>query len=167
MSGRLILNDLQIRQKITRIAYEIYERNYDVKSLTIFGIQKQGYKLAERILDELKDIFPADFSLIELAPDKKDPTSFNPDLSKYKEGINGKNVVIVDDVLNSGKTIMYSMQSILAYEPNTLQLAVLINRDHRNFPVYPDYTGLSLSTTIEEHVKLEINKKGEFKAWLE
>jgi pyrimidine operon attenuation protein/uracil phosphoribosyltransferase len=166
MSSKLILDNTQIAQKIKRMAYEIYENNFEAKELTLIGIQKHGYKLTESLLKELKAIFKIKYEVIPVVLDKKNPVSFAPDFSEQNENIKGKTVILIDDVLNSGRTLMYAIKPILELEPKSLQVAVLINRDHKNFPVHPDFTGLSLATTIQEHVEVTLNKKGEYSAYL-
>lgn len=166
MTSKLILDNEQIAQKIKRMAYEIYENNFDAKELTLIGIQEHGYKLTESLLKELKAIFNIEYNVIPVVLDKKNPVSFAPDFAAQGKNIKGKTVILIDDVLNSGRTLMYAIRPLLELEPRILQVAVLINRDHKNFPVHPDYTGLSLATTIQEHVEVRLNKQGEYSAWL-
>ncbi len=166
MSEKFILNNDQIAQKIKRMAYEIYEENYNAKSITIVGIEGQGLALAKALLKELESIFPVKFTLIPANLDKKNPASFDPNLDEFKKQIEGKAIIIVDDVLNSGKTLIYAIRPFLNLNPSSIQVAVLINRDHKSFPMQVDYTGLSLATTIQEHVLVDLNKKGAYSASL-
>lgn len=166
MSEKFILNNDQITQKIKRMAYEIYEDNYDAKKISLVGIDGQGLALAKALLKELENIFPIKFTLIPAKLDKKDPSSFNPDLGQFKKEIDGKALIIIDDVLNSGKTLLYAIRPFLKLNPSSIQVAVLINRDHKSFPIQVDYTGLSLATTIQEHVLVDLNKKGAYSASL-
>ena len=107
MSTKLILDDKQIRQKIKRMAYEIYEDNYNSRELIFVGIKDQGLTLAKALLRELKEIFPIEYTLIEADPDKGNPESYAPDLLKQQKLIKGAHLIVVDDVLNSGRTLMH------------------------------------------------------------
>ena len=166
MSDKLILDNSQIAQKIRRMAYEIYENNYNAKELTILGIKEQGYDIAEALLAELKSIFPIKFHFIPIEIDKSKPESYLPEMTPFKDRITSKTIILVDDVLNSGRTLMYAMNPFLVLKPSSIQVAVLINRDHKIFPIQADYVGLSLATTIKEHVIVETNKKGTYRAFM-
>ncbi len=166
MSEKFILNNDQINQKIKRMAYKIYEDNYNAKQITIVGIEGQGLAVAKALLKDLEKIFPIKYTLIPASIDKKKPSGYNPQLENYKKNIEKNALIIVDDVLNSGRTIMYTIQPFLNLKPSSIQVAVLINRDHKSFPVQVDFTGLSLATTIQDHVVVNLNKKGAFSASL-
>ncbi len=166
MSDKSILSDAQISQKIKRMAYEIYENNYDAKEISLVGIKNTGLQLAQSLHAELQKIFPIKYNLIPISLDKKNPHTFNPDLKAESALITDKTVIVIDDVLNSGRTLIYAIKPLLAYKPSSIQVAVLVNRDHKNFPVQPDYIGLSLSTTIKEHVEVLVDSKGAYSAIL-
>lgn len=154
MNRTLILNHSQILQKITRIAAEISETNYTESEIILAGIIGNGYKLAQLLASELQKT-GVKTSVFEIRIDKKNPNIGLTSLSEEVK-IEGKSVVLVDDVLNSGKTFAFAMAALLDKKVNKIQSAVLVNRSHKSFPVFADFVGLSLSTTLEEHVSVEI-----------
>lgn len=154
----VILNNIQVEQKLNRMAYEIYENHCDDKSLVIIGIADRGVVLAKRLKKILDKISDLDSTLIELSIDKKNPNKAI-DLSKYD--LNNKVVLLVDDVLNTGKTLIYGVKQILEYDIKQLKTVILVNRRHRNFPIRADYVGLTLSTTLKEHITVELTPKQE------
>lgn len=166
MSKKLILDHRQITQKIKRIAFEIYEQNFDAEELTIIGIRDQGFKLAGQIIQELEEISKIKINFYEVKMNKKKALEYAPDLSSISSDLKSKRLIFIDDVLNSGKTLLYSIRPFLDYQPEIIKVAVLINRDHRSYPVYPDFTGLSLATTIQDHVELNLNEEDNFSAYL-
>ena len=152
MSDRtLVLDHVSIMQKIRRIAYQIYEFNYSEKEIIFIAIEKQGVILAERIKPILEDISGIKVTLISLKINKKSPLN-NPKLNGSGEILNGKSVILIDDVLNSGRTLIYGARHILEYSVKNLTTVVLVNRLHRKFPIKADFVGLTLSTTIQDHI---------------
>lgn len=152
----LVLNHKQIQQKITRIAYEIYERNVQEKELVIAGLTGMGYLLAERIATKLGEISSIDVSLIRVDLDKSNPSV--DQISCSQPGpFSGKSIVLVDDVLNTGKTLAYSLFPFLQDNVKKIEVAVLVNRSHKLFPVTPDYTGYELATTLSEHITVRLD----------
>lgn len=155
----LVISGEKSAQKIIRISYEILEHNFDEKELILVGIANRGYKVAEKIYDTLKEIAPdINFTLHSLALDKDDvynldKVTFSTDIST----LTNKTVIVIDDVLNSGKTLMYAVKYILGAQLKKLNTAVLVDRRHRNFPIRADFAGLTLSTTILEHIYVEFN----------
>lgn len=160
MNRTLILNNKQIQQKINRIAYEIYENNYDEKEIIIAGIATNGYLLAKRIADVLKTISPLNTKLIEIALDKKDPLSKEIKISLTDKELKNKVIILVDDVLNSGKTLIFGAKPFLNSPIKRLTTAILVDRGHNRYPIKADFVGLSLSTTLQEHITVELDKKG-------
>jgi pyrimidine operon attenuation protein/uracil phosphoribosyltransferase len=153
----LVLDHLKILQKLRRIAYQIYEFNHLEKSLTFVAIEKKGVFLAERIIPILEDISGIKVELINLAINKnnpKDEPSWNGDTS----ALNGRSVILVDDVLNSGRTLIYAARHILDYEVKKLTTVVLVDRRHRQFPIKADFVGLTLSTTLQDHIAVEFEE---------
>ena len=151
-----------INMYLKRIAYQIYENNHEEdNSLIIVGIDKNGKILANKIFEILKSISSFDLKLMSIQINKKNPT--NKILSSIDENIClDKNIIIVDDVLNTGKTLIYAVRFFLKIPVKKIQTAVIINRNHKKFPVKADFKGISLSTSIKEHVNviLEGSKKG-------
>ena len=154
----VILNHKQIGQKITRIAHQIIENNFQEKALVIMGIKKEGYVLAERLVTILNDISDINITLHEVSIDKKKPLSSGLISSIEEKELNNKVVVIVDDVLNSGKTLVYATKFLLDHKIKSLQTVCLVDRKHRKFPIRADYVGLTLSTTLQEHITVEFGK---------
>jgi pyrimidine operon attenuation protein/uracil phosphoribosyltransferase len=160
VSRSLVLNSLQIEQKIDRIAWEIYENNSAETEVVIVGIQANGFILAQRIGKILEKISPLTVQMLEISIDKKNPVEQEVTLKFTLEELSGKVVIVVDDVLNSGKTLMYGIRPFLAIPLKRLQTAVLVDRNHNRYPVKSDYTGLSLATTLREHISVELDKVG-------
>lgn len=161
----IILKNEQIRQKINRIAHEIYENNFETKKLFVVGISAQGYILAERLCAVLKSICDSEIILVKLTLDKNNPLSKPIELSESVENLSGEAVVLVDDVLNSGKTLIYAASYLLQMPLKKLSTACLVDRRHRRFPIRADFVGLTLSTTLKEHIKVEF-KHGEDTVYL-
>lgn len=152
----LVLSAQQVALKIQRIAWELYEKHVNEKRLHLVGISKSGYWLAEKIMHILGDISDLDLSLVELEINKKSPLSKDIKLSKPLTELKGECVVLVDDVLNSGGVLMHGARHLLSEPLKQLTSAVLIDRNHKRYPIKADVKGLSLSTTMQEHVHVEI-----------
>ncbi len=166
MNKTLVLNSKQIQQKINRIAYEIYENNYDEKEIIIAGIADNGYILAKRIVDVLQNISPLKTKLIEISFDKTDPVSNKIEIALSEKELKNKVIILVDDVLNSGKTLIFGAKPFLISPVKRLTTVVLVDRGHNRYPIKADFVGLSLSTTLQEHITVEINKKGKEAVYL-
>ena len=157
-----VLDETQINQKIRRIAYEIYENNFEEKSIFIAGIQGPGYVLGEKIKNQLEKISEIKVGLLQVDIDKEAPTQndikIDGDLGAVKNSV----VLLVDDVQHTGKTFAYSLRPFLNIKVKKIEVAVLVNRAHSTFPIAPTYTGYELSTTINDHIHvvLEDGKKG-------
>jgi pyrimidine operon attenuation protein / uracil phosphoribosyltransferase len=153
----------QVQQKIKRIAFEIAEENYDEPEIILAGIGKntEGYALAMKLYDELKHILRTKIVLTHIEIDKNHPADSPVQMSMEDGDINGKVIILIDDVSNSGRTLLYAMKPFLEYHPKKIQMAVLVERTHKMFPVQPDYVGLSLSTTIQEHITVMISRENE------
>lgn len=152
--NNIILNNVQIEQKIKRIAYQIYESNSNEKEIVIAGISLNGYLLAKMLATALAKISSIEVLLCEVSINKKKPiNSVTTSLtaSEYKN----KALVLVDDVLNSGTTLIYGVNYFLQVPLKRFKTAVLVNRNHKKYPVKADFKGISLSTSIKEHVVVE------------
>ncbi len=155
-----ILNQEQIRHKIRRIAYQIYESNVHEQEIIIAGIAENGYLLAEKLLKELKEISTLKPLLCKVEVNKKkplEPVITSLESSEYKN----KSVVLVDDVLNSGTTLIYGVRHFLEVPLKQFQTAVLVDRNHKKYPVKADFKGISLSTSLSETVKVIFEKNKE------
>lgn len=156
----LILDRHQINQKVKRIAFEIYENNITEKELIIAGIPTEGYKLAEMLVKELAAITPFKLTLVKIILDKKGKLHSKVELDVDPSIAKGKTVIIVDDVLYTGKTFILGMKPFLEVDVKKIQAAVLVNRSYAVFPVSANYTGYELSTTLNEHIEVNLDKKG-------
>src|SRR5690606_7818638 len=151
-----ILNSEQIKQKTTRIAYQILEDSIDEPELVFAGIADRGYVFATRIIKELSKISSQNISLIKITVDK-DSTSLKSETDKETSIAKGKVVILVDDVLNSGRTLAYGLGVFLDVPLKKMRVAVLIDRSHHNYPVYSDFSGLKLSTILNEHITVVLS----------
>lgn len=156
----LVLNHKQIQQKIIRMAYEIYERNSSEEVLLFAGIKGMGSLLASALAKTLEEISPLKAKVIEIMLDKQDVNRGEVTLSQNID-LTNKCVIIVDDVLNTGKTLMYALKPFLDAPIKKMEVAVLVNRSHKLFPVTPDYTGLELATTLSEHITVDLYKENQ------
>lgn len=162
----LILNNSSITQKINRIAYQIYEDNYEEKEIIVAGISSNGYLLSERIVEQLKKISPFNITHTKITINKPAPLDTAITLDIKEELLNDKVVILVDDVLNSGKTLIYGVKYFLNFPVKRLSTVVLVDRNHRRYPIGIHYVGLSLSTTLQNQVSVEFSKSGEISAYL-
>tara|TARA_B100000965_G_scaffold309440_1_gene268651 strand:+ start:12 stop:497 length:486 start_codon:yes stop_codon:yes gene_type:complete len=154
--SNVILNSNQIGQKIKRLSYELYENNLEEKKVILFGINSNGNILSNRIKKNLDNLFPVNIESYNLKIDVNNSTLNKLDLER--DSLNGKVIIIVDDVLNSGKTIAYCINLILPFYPKKIEVAVLVDRSHKKFPILAKYSGVKLNTTINEHVKIDLKK---------
>jgi pyrimidine operon attenuation protein/uracil phosphoribosyltransferase len=153
---KYILSREVIEKKLRRMAYEILENNIDEKEIILAGIRESGSVVARVIQKMLGEISSIKTAFITITLDKKEPTDVS--LSKSFD-FNEKVIIVVDDVSNSGKTLLYALKPFIAFHPKKIQILVLVERTHTSFPVRPDYVGLSIATTIQEHIFVEV--KGE------
>ena len=161
-----ILDSEEIQQKTRRIAYQIVEDNYDESELVMIGIKPNGYEYAEQLKKEIEAIDGIKVLLIELELNKSKPLESEIRLELGKKSLDNKTVIVVDDVANTGKTLYYALKPVMEFSPKKVQAAVLVDRQHKLFPVSPDFVGLSLSTTMQEHILVEFDSKGKGTAFL-
>lgn len=157
-TNNIILDSIQIDQKIKRIAYQIYESNHKEKEIIIAGIADNGYYFAEKLVAILKEISNLNIVICKVSIDKKNPLN-TISTSITSEEYKNKSLILVDDVLNSGTTLIYGIKHFLEVPLKRFKTAVLVNRNHKKYPVKADFKGISLSTSIREHVVVEFNKK--------
>lgn len=153
-----ILNKKQILQKIRRIAYEIYEQNFEETTLVVAGIHDMGFTFAKMLSATIQEISPIKAELVSVQLDKASPLQSEVILDVALEELNNKVVIVVDDVLNTGRTLVYSLKPFLNCSIKKLQVAVLVDRSHKSFPIAADFIGYSLSTTINEHIHVELSE---------
>lgn len=158
LTKNTILSHKEIEHKIKRIAYQIYECNVDENVVVIAGIESNGFILARKIKQQLDKISVIESNLCKVIIDKKEPT--NPIKTSIKpEDYTNKSLVLVDDVLNSGSTLIYGIKHFLDVPLKQFKTAVLVNRNHKKFPVKADFKGISLSTSLFEHVHVNLSKQ--------
>ena len=151
MSQNIILNHIEIEHKIKRIAYQIYETFVEEDEIILAGIANNGYVFAKKIGVVLKNISDIEIMLCEVKIDKQNP--FNGITTSIpKEAYTNKSIVLVDDVLHSGTTLIYGVKHFLEMPVKKIKTAVLVDRNHKKFPVKVDFKGISLSTSSKEHV---------------
>ncbi len=146
-----ILNHDEINHKVKRIAYQIYESNVEEQDIILAGIASNGYLFAEKLRIALLEICDINPILCKVIIDKKHPTNLIT-TSLSKEEYTNKSLVLVDDVLNSGTTLIYGVKHFLDVPLKQFKTAVLVNRNHKKYPVKADFKGLSLSTSLNEHI---------------
>ena len=165
VKNNVILNHNQINNKIRRIAFQIYETNVNEKDVILAGIDKNGYVFAKKIKSALQKISDINPILCKVSIDKKNPWS-DIKTSLLEEDYKNKSLVLVDDVLNSGTTLIYGVKHFLNVPLKQFKTAVLVNRNHKKYPVKADFKGISLSTSLHEHVNVVLEGKN-FEAVLE
>ncbi len=156
-----ILEQDQIDKIIKRIAYQILENNSEELEIFLIGIKNNGYILAELIYHQLKHISNLNITLYSIQINKKDPLKsieHNFNLKKMKN----KSIVLIDDVLNSGRTLLYGVKFLLDIPLSNFNTAVLIDRNHKKYPIKIDFKGISLSTSIEDNVSVIFEKNNAF-----
>ncbi|MCC7464879.1 MAG: phosphoribosyltransferase [Saprospiraceae bacterium] len=163
-----ILNDRQIRQKIRRIAIEILERNYGEPEIVLAGLNNNGLGFARLLLKELEAVGSQTtrFTLTRIRLNPANPVEYEPEIELPADALKNKPIVIVDDVANTGRTIFYAVQPLLQVVPKKVEVAVLVDRQHKSFPVKADYVGLSLATTLLENIEVQIREVQEMAVYL-
>jgi len=162
-SKNIILDYQDVENKIKRISLEILEDNIDEKKLILFGVSKNGKIIAKKIITSIKKHSEIDFELIgvEIVSNSKDSLKFD---KSFK--LNNRSLIIVSDVSQSARTLQLIISSLMSQDPIKINTAVIINRDHSLFPVKINYSGLNLSTSVNEHVDVRVNKDEEFTVYL-
>jgi len=154
-----LLNNKQIEAKVKRMAFEIAEKNFFEENILLVGVLPNGVKLAEKIMKELVRILPEkNIQFTQLKPnDAASELEFKQELEKQKLAVNFT-LLFVDDVANTGKTMIYALRPALDFDVFKIQTAVLVERKHKNYPIKSDFIGLSLSTNLKEYIKVDMQK---------
>jgi len=153
----LILNEKQIRLKIKRLAFEIAEHNHQRTAIILAGINNNGYGFAKLLSIELKKIVEIPIELVRLRLNPANPLDHPITLEiKNVENLSDKTVIVVDDVANTGRTIFYGFKPFMEILPYKVEVAVLVDRKHKRYPIEVDYVGLSLATTLHENIAVKI-----------
>lgn len=149
----MILDKVSADKKLRRMALEVAERNFDKSALILIGIRENGIHIARKIGAYLQENFTGNIEVLELWLDKKDPGEIK--LSSATE-FNGKSILLIDDVANSGRTMLYALKPLLQHKPSQIETLALLERTHKKFPVSVDYVGMSISTGLQEHIVVDV-----------
>ena len=162
-SKNIILDYQDVENKIKRISLEILEDNIDQKELILFGVSKNGKIIAKKIITLIKKYSKIDLELIgvEIVLNSKNVLKFDKDIK-----VNNRSVIIVSDVSQSAKTLQLIISSLMSQDPFKIKTAVMVNRDHSLYPVKINFSGLNLSTSVNEHVDVNVNSDDEFTVYL-
>lgn len=152
-SKNYILDKTVAERKLRRMALEILENNADERQLVLAGVRESGSVVARCIQRNLADLSTVKTELVTISLDKKHPGEIS--LSNPVD-FNDKVIIVIDDVANSGKTLLYALKPLLEFHPKKIQTLVLVERSHNSFPVHPDYSGISIATTLQEHIYVEV-----------
>ncbi|MDQ1085881.1 MULTISPECIES: phosphoribosyltransferase family protein [unclassified Siphonobacter] len=148
----LLLNPEQLKQKIRRIAFEVYETNFEEKEIVLAGIVGQGVIMASLLKEQLEAISPLKVQQIDIQIQKTDPSPSSIKLNTDSEMLMGKCVIVCDDVLYTGRTLAYSLLPFFQTKVKRLQVSVLVDRNYRRYPVSADFVGYALMTTLNDHI---------------
>ncbi|OFZ64446.1 MAG: hypothetical protein A3D92_14555 [Bacteroidetes bacterium RIFCSPHIGHO2_02_FULL_44_7] len=160
-----ILTDTQISQKINRLGHQLLEDCFEQSEIFIGGIVGNGVELANRLAEIIQANSDVKVHLFEIQINKSEPWSEPITLSMDRRSLKNGYIVLVDDVLNSGKTMQYALTKILDFPTRAIKTVALVDRKHRRFPIKADFVGLSLSTTLKDRVEVQFTKS-EQKAYL-
>ncbi len=154
----VVLNQQEITQKTERIALEILENYFEEERLYIVGIEGNGFTFAERITDTIKAHSDLDVELLKLTVNKKAPLSTPISCSIDAKKLKSYSAVLVDDVINSGSTLIHAVRFLIMEDVKSLKVATLVNRTHRKFPVQADFVGIDISTTLQDNILVEFGE---------
>lgn len=161
-----IMHHLQVEQKLNRLAWQVYEKNTQEPTLILAGIAQRGYAIAQRLESYLRPISNIKVELIKITLDKEKPSHESTLLDRDIAAFNNYPVLVVDDVLNSGRTLVYALSPFIKNKHPKISTLVLVDRNHRRFPVHADFVGMSLATTMQEHVEVTF-ENGQFEVFLQ
>lgn len=165
-----ILDADMVEARLRRMAYEVYEQNFEEEGIVVLGISERGGFIAKRIVEILGEISPLEiqFATVELDQEVRQGQGglMEASFSETADFFTGKVVLAVDDVLYSGNTLLNVIAPLLSFNPKKIQTAVLIDRGHRSMPVFSNIVGTQLATTLQDHVVFEVDAEGSAAAWL-
>lgn len=161
-----ILNHHQIEQKIRRLAIQILEHNYDEPEVVLTGINNNGFAFAGLLLQHLQQLSSIRFTLTRIRLNPAQPAAHPIVTELPVDYFAGKAVIIVDDVANTGRTVFYACLPLMQVLPKKVEVAVLVDRKHKHFPMYADYVGISLNTTLKEDIDVQIRDVEEWAVYL-
>ncbi len=149
----MILDKETAQRKLRRMALEISEKNYDKNALLLIGIKSNGIFIAKKIAEFLKDSFAGNIDLLEMTVNKKNPIEISLDKNV---DFNGKSIILIDDVANSGRVMLYALKPLIEQLPAQIETLVLVERTHKKFPIDVNYVGLSIATTNQENIVVDV-----------
>jgi len=153
-----VLNDYQIKQKIQRLSYEILENNLDEEEIMLVGINNNGYGFAKLLFESLTIISDKKVVLSKIKLNPAQPLDFPIESDLNETELVNKSIIVIDDVANTGRTIFYAFKVFMNILVKKIEVAVLVDRKHKMFPIKVDYVGLSLATTVQENIKADLIK---------
>jgi pyrimidine operon attenuation protein / uracil phosphoribosyltransferase len=160
---KYILSKEVADKKLRRMALQVAEQNYEEPQLVLIGIKENGIVIARKISAYLQGVYNGKIIVVELTVNKKKPAEVTLDpLIDF----NGKAILLIDDVANSGSTMLYALKPLLETYPKKIQTLALVERTHKSFPIDVDYVGLSISTTLDEHIYVEVDGEEVGGAWM-
>lgn len=163
----IILSQSEIMAKLKRIAFQIYEQNFGEEEIILLGIDERGGYLAAKTQALLADISPFKIKIYQTLVEREKVVGMMPMISVGGfPDVKGKPVIVIDDVLYSGRTLLSVVAQILTQSPKRIQTMVLIDRGHRQMPISPDYVGMELATSLQQHVYFEVQPDKEALAYL-
>ncbi|MBK8700048.1 MAG: phosphoribosyltransferase [Saprospiraceae bacterium] len=151
-----ILDDKAVKQKIQRLAFQIAENNFQYDEIILAGINNNGYGFAKLLERSLKKVIQTSITTRRIKLNPANPLDFPIEFIPTLEDVRSKVVIIVDDVANTGRTIFYAFRPLMETLPHKIEVAVLVDRKHKHFPIQVDYVGLSLATTLKENITVKI-----------
>jgi pyrimidine operon attenuation protein / uracil phosphoribosyltransferase len=157
-----VLGNRQIVQKVKRLAIQILERNYNEQEIILAGINNNGVVFAQLLLNELITMSNKSFVLTQIKINPANPIANEVQIDLPIESLNGKNIIVIDDVANTGRTLFYAVKPLLTILPKKIETAVLVDRKHKSFPIEVSYYGISLATTLQENIKVSLKEKDDF-----
>ena len=152
-----ILNIQEVNQKLKRLAWQVYEKNSTEKEIIVVGVSDRGLILAKQLAAHVNEISTISSRVAYMEFDKNTLYNNLVSLSLNEKEYSNKVIILVDDVLNSGKTLMYAAKHFLTTRLTSLSIMVLVDRNHNRYPIKADYIGLSLATTLQEYVNVDLN----------
>lgn len=155
-----ILSRQNIEQKINRMAFQILELHHDTPELVLLGIEDGGFKLAGLLAVKMQDIQNIKIDIASVKVNKENPYTEAPFIRDSTEKYFNKDIILIDDVGNSGSTLFHALQTVYALESKSLHVAVLIDRTHKKFPIKADIVGIDLATTLKEHIYVMFDQQG-------
>ncbi len=161
MTAKMIMDLPQTLQKIRRIAYEVYEQNFEEQEIVLAGILGQGYEMGKLLAQEIQQISKIEVTTVLINFDKNSPYEQSAVFDCDERFLEKKTIVVVDDVLHTGRTLAYSLAPFLSIPVKRLQVAIMVDRGYRRFPIQADFVGYRLSTTLNDQIEVKLTGEGE------